>query len=615
MNVKKAVLVLVLAACPSLASAQVHRGPEFQVNAFMPGAQKAPSIASDAAGNFVVVWHSYDQEGDAGVFGRRFDVAGNPIGPEFRVNTYTTGDQWNPSVAMDPSGNMIVVWESAENAPAFNIYARRYDAAGNPDATGPFRVNATTTGNHIQSKVAAAGDGSFTVVWTDEEDGSQLGVSARHFDAAGVPGPEFRVNTYTTNSQAYPGVAADLTGNFVIVWASAGQDGSSTGVVGRRYDSSGAPAGPEFPVNTYTTSTQDRPSVAMAGDGRFMVVWHTYGQDLSTWGIAGRRFAASGLAEGPDDIVNLYHPNTQLRPSVAADGRGDFIVAWESFGQNGSGGGDDVFARRYDAAGSPEPEFQVNTYTFGSQARPTVAAASNGDFVVAWQSQNQDAGAYGIFGQRLSPDLIFKDGFESGTLQAWSASATDGGNLTASASAGLRFSLVGLEGVVDDTNPLYVEDDLPHDEDRYRARFYFDPNGFDPGQAQGHLRSRIFLALEETPTRRLAAVVLKRQGTSYSLMGRCRLDDGSQADTGFIPITDAEHEVEIDWKRSTGPSASDGRFELFLDGVSVSVLSNLNNSASSVDFARLGALSVKAGASGTMFWDEFQSRRLGYIGQ
>src|SRR5690349_6099926 len=64
-------------------------------------------------------------------------------------------------------------------------------------------------------------------------------------------GPQFQVNTYTSNSQSVPAVAADSAGNFVVTWRSPGQDGSSYGVFGQRYDSAGTPQGGEFQVNTY----------------------------------------------------------------------------------------------------------------------------------------------------------------------------------------------------------------------------------------------------------------------------------------------------------------------------------------------------------------------------
>jgi hypothetical protein len=148
---------------------------------------------------------------------------------------------------------------------------------------------------------------------------------------------------------------------------------------------------------------------------------------------------------------------------------------------------------------------------------------------------------------------------------------TDGGDLSVTAAAGLGSTTLGLQALVDDTAGIYVEDSTPQDENRYRARFYFDPNGFDPGETRSAFRTRIFIAFEESPSRRLVAIVLKRQGGAYSVMGRTRLDDNSQADTGFVPITDGPHVIEFDWRRSSGPSANYGSFQLWIDGNSVRV--------------------------------------------
>ena len=66
--------------------------------------------------------------------------------------------------------------------------------------------------------------------------------------------------------------------------------------------------------------------------------------------------------------------------------------------------------------------------------------------------------------------------------------------------------------------------------------------------------------------------------------------------------------------KASGPDANDGTFELWIDGVSKIQLTGLDNSLADVDFVRMGALSVKSGATGTLFWDEFESRRGSYIG-
>jgi hypothetical protein len=147
-----------------------------------------------------------------------------------------------------------------------------------------------------------------------------------------------------------------------------------------------------------------------------------------------------------------------------------------------------------------------------------------------------------------------------------------------------------------------------------RARFYLNPNDFDPGETSGARRTRVFILFQDAPLRRLAAIVLRRLDGVYALMGRARLDDNSQADTGFITLAPGPHAVELAWKRSSGPDANDGTFELWIDGASVALRTGLDNSRRGVDFVRLGALSVKASAGGTLYWDEFESRRWSYIG-
>src|SRR5207247_10682049 len=89
------------------------------------------------------------------------------------------------------------------------------------------------------------------------------GIFGQRYASPGAPlGPAFRVNTYTMSNESVPSVAVGSSGNFVVVWTSFGQDGSLDGIFSQRYASSGAPAGPEFRVNTYTTDDQSYASVA-----------------------------------------------------------------------------------------------------------------------------------------------------------------------------------------------------------------------------------------------------------------------------------------------------------------------------------------------------------------
>jgi hypothetical protein len=199
-------------------------------------------------------------------------------------------------------------------------------------------------------------------------------------------------------------------------------------------------------------------------------------------------------------------------------------------------------------------------------------------------------------------DVLFADDFEAG-IAAWSY-ATSSPDLAVDASAALH-ATAGLSATVNDTDALYVEDQTPTNERVYRARFLFDPNGFDPGEAGGRFRTRIFLALQQQAgkTRRVIAIVLRRRDGAYSLIPRARNDDNTVTSGEAVPITDGPHTVELAW------DAADGAFQMWVDGTLTTHMEGLMTLASDIDAIRLGALNVKLGASGVLFWDAFDSRR------
>ena len=610
-----AVAPLLVTMLAGVTAGQDAVGPEFQVNAYTSGYQDFPDVSSDSDGNFVVVWRSAGQDGSGfSVVGRRFDRLGNPRGSDFVANSFTTGTQSFPAVAVNGSGGFVVAWQSyGQDGSGDGVFARRFDATGAPLGLSEFRVNSFTTYHQMLPDVASAPGGNFVIVWRGSiQDGSGYGIFGRRFDSAGgALGAEFQVNAYTTGHQGRPVVAMAPDGSFVVAWESYLQDGSDQGVFARRFDASGNPVGDDFQVNTFTTSRQDRPDVAMDGSGAFVVVWDSSGADGSGYAVVGQRFDSAGNRLGGEFVANTFVADSQSNASVEREPSGDFVVAWSSR-QDGSSYA--VMAQRFATSGARlGGEFRVNTYTTSSQAVSALAPLGDGKFVVVWQSNVQDGSQSGVFGQRYG-DLLFSDGFETGDASRWSVTAADGGDLSVTVGAAMKFTTFGLQAFVDDTNSLFVQDETPKDETTYRARFYFHPGDFDPGQAQSHFRTRIFIGFEEGPTRRLFALVLRRQGSQYSLMGRARLDDNSQADTGFFPISTAQHFVEVRWTRATAPAGNDGVFELWVDGIAQASSTTLDNDVSSVDFIRMGALSVKTGASGTLYFDEFESRRETMIG-
>ena len=111
------------------------------------------------------------------------------------------------------------------------------------------------------------------------------------------------------------------------------------------------------------------------------------------------------MKQGADFQVNDFTSFFSERPAVATNQTGDFVVAWQSY-DNQDGYGVGVFARRFSSAGAKlGSEFQVNTYTVLEQRFPAIASDDAGNFVVAWESDTfgnfpqQDGSGAGVFGQ------------------------------------------------------------------------------------------------------------------------------------------------------------------------------------------------------------------------
>ena len=87
------------------------RGSQFRVNTYTTGSQIQSDAAMDAAGDFVVTWESVEDGSLYGVYAQKYYASGTAEGSEFRVNSYTTGNQDRPAEAMDTAGDFVVAWQ------------------------------------------------------------------------------------------------------------------------------------------------------------------------------------------------------------------------------------------------------------------------------------------------------------------------------------------------------------------------------------------------------------------------------------------------------------------------------------------------------------------------
>jgi Ca2+-binding RTX toxin-like protein len=328
-------------------------GAELLVNTTTTNGQSDPTITALADGRFVVAWQDDSASGgdtsSSAVRAQAFNADGSPSGGELLVNTTTTDSQGQPTIAALADGRFVVAWTdfSASGGDTSNsaVRAQVFNADGSPSGA-ELLVNTTTTSGQSEPTITALADGRFVVAWTDTSasgsDTSSAAVRAQVFNADGSPsGGELLVNTTTTGAQDIPTVTALADGRFVVAWTDASASGGDTSggaVRAQVFNADGSTSGGEFLVNTTTTGTQERPTIAALADGCFVAAWKDEsesGGDTSGDAVRAQVFNADGTKSGAELLVNTTTTDFQGQPTITALADGRFVVAWSDNSQSG----------------------------------------------------------------------------------------------------------------------------------------------------------------------------------------------------------------------------------------------------------------------------------------
>jgi hypothetical protein len=375
---------------------------EYQVNVYTSGAQTLPAVAIAEDGSHVIVWSSALQDSSGmGIYAQLFDSDGSRLGSEFLVNTFTSGSQTNPDVSMNADGSFVVTWDdSSLDGDSFGVFGQLYDASGTPKGS-EFQINTFTNSEQSLSAVSMNRDGSFVVSWGSfGQDGNSYGVYAQRFDSSGDKlGPEFRVNNTTHGNQGVSTVSINETGDFLIAWQSS-DDGDNFGIFAQMFSSAGLALGDEFRVNTYTPGAQTAPVAALAEDGSFVIAWQSFGQDGGSNGIYVQRFLADRTPSGVEIRVNSYTNGSQSSPSMSMAPDGRYVITWTSALQDGDGNG--IYAQNFNSDGSFDgSEYLINLTTSGNQSMSDVALSSSGKLVTVWSSNDSNGSGENIYARTI----------------------------------------------------------------------------------------------------------------------------------------------------------------------------------------------------------------------
>jgi len=200
-----------------------------------------PDVALSNSGQAIVVW--IEQSATHSIWSRHFPADGNqPVLLSKKINespNFTSLTR--PSIYIDSAGNYIIAWDGhSQNHNEDDVYIRSYHWTHAP-WHDQYLASNTEPGAQRNPTVAMNDTGEFVVLWEGDSniEGMKRDISGQRFaiqfDWPAEPnrlGDQFRVNTYIVDEQRYPAVVIKEDGEFVTVWQSDGQDGSEYGIFG-----------------------------------------------------------------------------------------------------------------------------------------------------------------------------------------------------------------------------------------------------------------------------------------------------------------------------------------------------------------------------------------------
>ncbi|WP_197526815.1 S8 family serine peptidase [Pirellulimonas nuda] len=436
---------------------------EITVNATTQGIQASPEIAFWDDGQSVVVYTSTDPvDPDYGVLGRLFDAAGNPVGPELRINTSFPGEQNLPNVATGPHG-FLVTWDSIGVGAFGQLFDRQGGRIGSE-----FLIAGSSTSYGNTARVAALADGSYVISGlTDPDDnGPPFNAFARLLGADGSflsPPVVLSSTASVLGLVSWTDIGVDDAGRVIVTWDGVGP-GDSQGIFAQRlfagakeiggdgggvynagtltatnvtlsgndaanqggglFNADGATAivesstvaentalgqmagellsrqGDEFRVNSSTSGTQSRGKLAVNAAGETVVTWTT-AFSLQDQDVFAQRYDAFGNAVGGQFQVSDGHISERLDSDAVVLPNGNFAVFFAGWGADQAGWG--LRGKVFNAAGTViAGEYIVNVYQNGYQTGVAIAADQQGQFVAVWHDDTNEGSGTGVFGQRFS---------------------------------------------------------------------------------------------------------------------------------------------------------------------------------------------------------------------
>jgi hypothetical protein len=344
------------------------------------------AVATDSG--FVVAWHD-NRTGDNDVYLQMLDTLGHPVDGNVRVNGVTNLSQQVPAVGRTDEGFVVAWIDYRTGSPSFcHVYARRYNAAG--DTVGP-EFGVTSVSTVTADPAVTKTDNGFWVAWRDSRHDA-YDIYFQRYDSTGAAlGGNTLVTSGMEGEESRVPSLAGYGNKVALAWQTGDYD--TYGDINTRwYNSNGtALSAPVLTNDDASMRRQDVPA-ALASDSGWAVFWSDERQAEDVPQIYSQYFDTTRAAQGQNVPLCDSLPGyaDQQRPAVASGMDGKFLAVWQDYRMDrDSGDICDIYARLYDADGDPlTPDFPASDTAYDQYNRnatdPKVIGLTDGSYMITW---------------------------------------------------------------------------------------------------------------------------------------------------------------------------------------------------------------------------------------
>ncbi len=277
----------------------------------------SPSLALDSSGNPVVSWEEYDGA-SFNIYVKRWNGRSwVQLGTFLDVNT--NRDAYNPSLALDSSGNPVVSWHESDGTSG-NIYVKRWNGRSWVQLGTTF-LDVKTNQNAFIPSLALDSSGNPVVSWY-EYDGTSDNIYVKRWNGSSWVRLGTFLDVNTDKWARNPSLALDSSGNPVVSWYES--DGTYDNIYVKQWNGRSWVLVGSNPLDTSLNNDAFSPSLSLV-NGSLAVAWQqrSGGSDIYV-----KKYITNSWQD-LGDLLDVIGVQSAVNSSIARKSNNNPVVAWD----------------------------------------------------------------------------------------------------------------------------------------------------------------------------------------------------------------------------------------------------------------------------------------------